>query len=77
MLYASSPNPPFLGDMNPYLGIFGQLRNAFDLDLHAYKIGTIERRINQRMRRLGLTALPSTKNCWPREAVKCAPCLPT
>ena len=57
MLYASSPNPPFLGDMNPYLGIFGQLRNAFDLDLHAYKIGTIERRINQRMRRLGLTSI--------------------
>lgn len=45
------------GDINPYAGIFDLMRATFDLDLHAYKIGTLDRRITQRMRRLGFSTI--------------------
>ena len=44
-------------DINPYAGVFELMRSTFDLDLNAYKIGTIDRRITQRMRRLGLNSI--------------------
>lgn len=56
LLYAGSTDAPG-SDINPYAGIFELMRSSFDLDLNAYKIGTIDRRITQRMRRLGLTTI--------------------
>lgn len=56
LLYADSDHQPG-NDINPYAGIFELMRARFDLDLNAYKIRTIDRRITQRMRRLGLTTI--------------------
>lgn len=56
LLYADSQATPG-SDINPYAGIFELMRSSFDLDLNAYKIGTIDRRITQRMRRLGVTTI--------------------
>ena len=56
LLYTERDSQPG-NDINPYAGIFELMRANFDLDLNAYKIGTIDRRITQRMRRLGLTTI--------------------
>lgn len=40
-----------------YAPVFQLLRQNFDLDLNAYKIGTIDRRIRQRMHRLGYSSV--------------------
>lgn len=53
---ASPANARELG-LNPYAAVFELLRQNFDLDLNSYKIGTIDRRITQRMRRLGFTTI--------------------
>ena len=56
LLYSGNDSPP-ASDINPYAGIFELMQASFDLDLNAYKIGTIDRRVTQRMRRLGLTTI--------------------
>ena len=43
--------------INPYAAVFLLLRQCFDLDLNAYKVGTIDRRISQRMHKLGYTSI--------------------